>query len=330
MKNKIVLVSMLMFPVLSFAQGFEIKGKVPGIISGSAWIEAYAHEGELRKDVLPEKIRIVNGEFVLKGQLEHPEQFRLHISTKTLAVFLENSNYTIDVPFSDLNNTSLKGGEFHDASLKFFGEAPIQPEIHIRHNLDKNFSAFVLHRYFVDEKPKMSELYELLTPAVRSSYFGKQVALMLDPATNGSLLGKPAPSFVLTDPGGKQFGLKDYAGKFVVIDFWASWCAPCRAFVPTLTKFYQTWAAKGIQFLSISVDDKPLKWQEALQEEKMPWAQGLAENGFTDKGLKKLFNFTSIPYMVIIGPDGSVVSELNFKQKDNLDKELQRLLEARQ
>lgn len=325
MKNRICHVLMMMLiPAFTFAQGFVIKGKVPGIISGYARIDAHKHEGD-KADMIPEKVRIVNGEFELKGKLEEPEVISLYISTKRVMIFLENSSFTIEADFANLSELSVKGGALH-ASYVRFGQEGSLPEAYLRKYPADPFSAWLLKKYLFDKADKLSELYDLLTPDVRGSFFGLQVKTLLDPASKPSLTGKPVPAAVLTAPDGKQFSWDRFRGKFLVVDFWASWCAPCRKFIPTLKKTYDAYSAKGIEFISVSVDDRADLWQRAMTEEKMPWHQALGQHGFTDAGLKTAFLFNSIPYMIVIGPDGKVVSEIDFYKKERLENELDRLL----
>jgi thiol-disulfide isomerase/thioredoxin len=324
MKNKLVL-AMMMIPVLSLAQGFEIRAKVPGIISGSAWIELDRPKGEAAKDELPAKVRIVNGEFVLKGKLEYPGLLRLHISTKVLKVLLENTSYTVTAPFPELNEASLKGGPLNESLVKYNTSRYTAPSQYIMDYPGEAFGAWLALRFYKEDMVKLGQLYELFSAAAKASYFGKEVEKVLSAGPGVGLVGQKAPQVKLTAPDGKQFGFANYSGKYIVVDFWASWCAPCRRFIPALTKIYDSWKLQGVQFLSISLDDKEYKWKEALEDEKMPWAQGLAEKGFEEDGLKKFFHFTSIPYMVIIAPDGTVAAELDYRKKERLDNELQRL-----
>ncbi|QEC44078.1 TlpA disulfide reductase family protein [Pseudobacter ginsenosidimutans] len=326
MKNRIVYVLMMMLlPAFSFAQGFVIKGKVPGIISGYARIDAHQHDGEAVQDVMPERIRIVNGEFELKGKISQPEMISVYISTKKVSIFLENTDYSIETSFADLNETSVKGGALNASRLKFI-EEKLSPEGFVRKYPADPFSAWLLKMYLKDKPDDLGKLYELLSAEVKASIFGQEVKAMFDPELRPSLTGKPAPAAILTDVDGKQFSWDRFAGKLLVVDFWASWCGPCRYFIPKLKKTYEAYAPKGVAFISVSVDDKVDLWKNAVMEEKMPWHQGLGQHGFSDAGLKTPFLFSSIPYMVIIGPDGKVVAELDFYKKERLENELDRLL----
>ena len=325
MKNRIAYVLMMMLlPAFSFAQGFVIKGKVPGIISGYARIDAHHHDGAA-KDEMPEKIRIVNGEFELKGKVSQPEIISVYISTKKVNIFLENTNYSIETSFADLTDASVKGGTLNTSRLNYF-EGKLSPEAYVRKNPADLFSAWLLKMYLKDKPDDLGRLYELLSAEVKASKFGQEVKAMFDPALKPALTGKPAPAAVLTGIDGKQFSWDRFAGKFLVVDFWASWCGPCRYFIPKLKKIHEAYAPKGIEFISVSVDDKVDLWKNAVMEEKMPWHQGLGQHGFSDAGLKTPFLFSSIPYMVIIGPDGKVVAEIDFYKKERLENELDRLL----
>jgi thiol-disulfide isomerase/thioredoxin len=325
MKNRIAHVLMMMLiPAFSFAQGFVIKGKVPGIISGYARIDAHANANDT-VDLIPEKVRIVNGEFELRGKLYEPKVISLYISTKRLMLFLENSNYAIESDFASLNEQAVKGGALHTSYANFRQENPL-PEDYVRKYPSDPLSAWLLKTYLFDKADKLKELYHLLTPEAKESYYGLKVKALLDPSTKPTLTGKPVPASVLTDPDGKQFSWDRFRGKFLVVDFWASWCAPCRKFIPTLKKTYEKYAAKGIGFISVSVDDRADLWKRAMTEEQMPWPQGLGQHGFSDAGLKTAFLFNSIPYMIVIGPDGKVVSEIDFYKKERLENELDRLI----
>lgn len=327
MKNRITCILIMMIvPALSFAQRFVIKGKVPGIISGYARIDAHTHEGEeAHSDVIPEKVRIVNGEFELTGKMEEPELVDLWISTKKIRIILENTDYTIDAPFSELSSASVKGSELHASLVKTLADG-IGHVDYVKKNPGDNYSAFLLMRFFTDVPNQMKDHFAALTPGVQASYFGKKVKAFLDNYDKLALTGKPVPAAVLTAPDGKEFTWDRFRGKILVVDFWASWCGPCRAFIPTLRETYRQYAQRGVEFISVSVDEKTDLWKKAMDEEKMPWPQGLGQHGFTEKGLKTPFRFNSIPYMVIIGPDGTVEAELDFYKKSSLINLLERLL----
>ncbi|MGN6418207.1 MAG: thioredoxin-like domain-containing protein [Pseudobacter sp.] len=327
MKNRnFYVLIMMIVPAFSFAQGFVIKGKVPGIISGYARIDAHKHEGEeVHHDEFPEKVRIVNGEFELRGKVEEPDMIDLFISTKKVRLILENTSYTIETPFSELNETSVKGGELQGSFVQFMRSGKGYPE-YVTNNPGDIFSAYLLIKYFGTEPNTMREKYAILSPTVKSSFWGRKVKAFLDNEDKMALTGKPVPAVVLTGPDGKEFSWDRFKGKFLVVDFWASWCGPCRAFIPTLTETYKTFAPKGIEFISVSVDHDLEKWKTAMEEEKMPWYQAVGQHGFTDKGLKTPFRFHSIPYMVVIAPDGKVAAEIDFYKKSTLNSLLERLL----
>ena len=121
-------------------------------------------------------------------------------------------------------------------------------------------------------------------------------------------IGHVAPDFSLPTPDGKKnLGPKDFRGKFLVIDFWASWCGPCRNEIPVVKKAYDKYHAKGVEFLSVSIDKNDKKWREAMEEEKMPWAQVLAPEA--GKGVMKSYQFSGIPFIILLDQEGKIVGK---------------------
>ena len=121
-------------------------------------------------------------------------------------------------------------------------------------------------------------------------------------------IGQAAPDFSLPTPDGKKnLGPKDYRGKFLVIDFWASWCGPCRNEIPVVKKAYDKYHAKGVEFLSVSIDKDDKKWREAMDEEKMPWAQVQAPKA--GKDIMKDYQFSGIPFIILLDQEGKIMAK---------------------
>ena len=116
--------------------------------------------------------------------------------------------------------------------------------------------------------------------------------------------GQPMPSVSYPMPDGKLAGLDQYKGKYLLVDFWASWCGPCRQAIPKVKELYNAYKDRGFDVASISIDTDKKAWQKAMTEENMPWLQLLSDN--KDKTMKE-FQFSGIPTMYLVDPDGNIV-----------------------
>ena len=135
-------------------------------------------------------------------------------------------------------------------------------------------------------------------------------------------LGKVAPHFSYPTPDGVMVSPEDYKGKIVVIDFWASWCGPCRNEIPHLKEVYEKYHPEGVELLSVSIDKKEGDWHKALAEEEMAWTQVLAPKA--GKQTMKDYQFSGIPFIIILDKDGKIVAKQLRGKK--IDEKLEELL----
>ncbi|MHC1779186.1 MAG: TlpA family protein disulfide reductase [Bacteroidales bacterium] len=135
-------------------------------------------------------------------------------------------------------------------------------------------------------------------------------------------IGSISPDFSYPGLDGKSLGPKSFRGKVLLIDFWASWCGPCRAEIPNLKEAYAMFKDKGVEFLSVSVDKSSDEWKKAMTQEQMPWPQILAPQ--SGKEVMELYQFSGIPFIVLIDKDGKLIGKhlRGHAIKDNLAKVL--------
>lgn len=135
--------------------------------------------------------------------------------------------------------------------------------------------------------------------------------------------GQPAPSISYPDHLGKIQGLEKYKGKYLLVDFWASWCGPCRQAIPHVKALSEQYKAKGLEVVSISIDTDKGKWQKAMEEEKMPWEQLLSDD--KDKTMA-LYQFSGIPTLYLIDREGKIVTKFTGYSPE-AEKEIKSVIE---
>ena len=116
-----------------------------------------------------------------------------------------------------------------------------------------------------------------------------------------------APDFELPDVKGKKIRLTDFQGKYALLDFWASWCAPCRKKNKELNKQYSELKRAGLEVISVSLDSKKAPWLQALKEDHVAWVQLIDEAGFEQSKVREAYKVEQVPTVYLIDPDGNIL-----------------------
>lgn len=135
--------------------------------------------------------------------------------------------------------------------------------------------------------------------------------------------GTVAPDFKLNTPDGKPFKLSKLKGKYVVLDFWASWCPDCRKDAPNLVRMYQEFHSRGVEFVGVSFDTDVAAWKNGIAKYDIPYMQVSELKKFHDTNISKVYGVRWIPSMYLIGKDGKVA--LGTVLSDKLEKTLTEL-----
>lgn len=131
--------------------------------------------------------------------------------------------------------------------------------------------------------------------------------------------GLPAMDFTQADTSGKPVSLKDFRGKYVLLNFWASWCEPCRAENPALIKLYDKYNGKGFTIISVSLDHVRNSWIKAINADKLNWTHVSDLRAWSNEVASK-YAVSSIPQSILISPDGTIIANIN--DTDALEKQL--------
>ena len=159
------------------------------------------------------------------------------------------------------------------------------------------------------------QAYEMLSPKMKKSDAGIKFKDYIQGLKSSSVGGVVA-DFTLPDPNGKDVAFKNLRGKYVLIDFWASWCYPCRQSFPYMRKMYEKYKGDKFEIYSISIDEDKAAWLKAVKEEKNPWLQSLDTRNVSQTG----FAVTAVPATFLLDPTGKIlVKEVGF-ETDGTDK----------
>ncbi len=192
-------------------------------------------------------------------------------------------------------------------------------------------SALLVQSFFQEFEPDMKqieELYNGLDPEVKKTKVGKKIAKTLKEMKVVDV-GKKAPEFSAPNPEGQVVSLTQSLGKVTIIDFWASWCGPCRAENPNIVAIYNDFHDKGLNVISVSLDKPGAadKWKDAIAKDGMSWTQVSNLKEWEDP-IAKMYSVTAIPKMFVLNEYGVVVAK--DLRGDDLRKKIETLLSAPQ
>ncbi|HLX67590.1 MAG TPA: TlpA disulfide reductase family protein, partial [Puia sp.] len=227
---------------------------------------------------------------------------------------------------------AFSGAPVQDEYRKFLHDLPASPPV---------FQAAFVKQYAADhpasyvaveeileyfsynpDADTLQHIYNGLAPEIQSSYMGKELKQILD-AVLLTGIGRVAPEFTQADTKGKPVALSSFKGQYVLIDFWASWCGPCRVENPNVLKAYRNFRSKGFTILGVSLDEKKDKWLAAIRQDDLPWTQVSDLKGWRNE-VAVQYGVEGIPMNFLLDKEGKIVAKGLIGP--NLEKQLEEFL----
>ncbi|RZK78830.1 MAG: AhpC/TSA family protein [Pedobacter sp.] len=208
-----------------------------------------------------------------------------------------------------ISKTADKDRSYVDAEFAKLNQRLVDTvEMYVKKYPASPMTAYIILDRFVSypNPDKAKSTYAALAPAAKNSTFGKELGEAVRVAAKTGIGAKP--SFSLPDRDGKALTLASQKGKIVLVDFWASWCVPCRKENPNLVKAYAKYHDKGFEIIGVSLDDKKESWNKAIEADKLVWLHASDLKGWKSD-LATEFGIKSVPTSFLVDADGKVIAK---------------------
>lgn len=310
---------------------FELKGSTDNIDLGFIRIEnekinlpIILEEGKIKINIVKDslqkstiegtfnndKFQKFNNESV--AILEKVKKFEKENNPKMQKALTENDTVTVNKIKKEYKNFQ---NDMNDYSKTF-----------IKNNPDAFISVLLLENFLMREYIPATEIksfYDKLDKKLVNTKSAQNIKKTLD-LMLAVVVGKPAPKFSAKSPEGKLISLDESLGKVTIVDFWASWCAPCRKENPNVVALYNEYHSKGLNIIGVSLDQDAKKWKDAIAKDNLSWIH-VSNLKYWDEPIGKQYGISSIPATFILDSKGNIVAKdlrgdaLRAKVKELLD-----------
>lgn len=292
--------------------GFIIQGHINSLENGQAVLSKLDLDTNQKIDV--DSSQIINGSFSFSGTIESPylHSIFLNDSLGPIHLFLDNSKIKIVGNIDSLENVTISGSRedslFHSISLDAIFEKETGMNLMLNKN-DYTFSAFVAYYQFQVNQISLDTMKAIMrgfSSDVKQSEYFHQVSTLFK-TLEATSKSKSAPDFTVPDVNGIDVSLSDFRGKTILLDFWASWCGPCRKVSPDLVKLHNQFKDRNFTIISLSVDDSRDRWLKAIEDDKLDWTHLSKLDGWGQ--VSKNYGVMAIPQNFLINPDGIILNK---------------------
>lgn len=305
----------------------------------NVWLDELSTNLTVAKDTL-----LPDGTFKISALITSINLYKLRFSYEGAGLFIilkPTDHLTMVVDFNDMNNPIIEGSE--DTKLLYSTIQALKTfdnkieQMSKRINEEKNdFLTNTLKRnsqslavlFFTDKTiiDNNLKLMQQICSDLLKKYADNPFVIEFNKNVNDASFLAPgtlSPEIAMADTSGKTIKLSDFRGKYVLIDFWASWCGPCRKTNPYLKSLYVKYRNKNFEIYSVSLDKNKDSWIGAINADKLEWIH-VSDLNYWENAAAVKYRISNIPYSVLIDPSGIILAK--GLQPDQLDEKLKELL----
>ena len=349
MKKIIVLIHLITWFNISNAQKtFVVEGKINNYKG-----KVYLYYGDESDSVIT-----TNGKFLFKGKVISPVYSSISIPSKVMLgitpFWIDEGRTLLELDTASFKNNRFSGldvtgkviesgktNKFIDSVNLEIGKIKAQsiPDsdktVQVRAITDKilmHYPDHILSTYFVStnlsyyNKKELDAIYGSLNSELKTSSYALSMKNRYLKKVD-VVIGERMPDFSQQDQFGKSVSIAEFKGKYVLIDFWASWCIPCRKENPNVVSAYAKYHSKGFQILAVSLDTSKSSWLKAIKNDNLSWTH-VSDLGGWENEVSRMLKVSEVPSNILVDQNGIVIAK-NLKG-DNLHRKLAELFDNSQ